>query len=351
MGATRALITGIGGQDGSYLAELLLSKGYEVHGVLRSSVDGKSGSAGRFRYDPSLYGERLFFHNADLVDGESMKLLIREIEPDEIFNLASMSSVRESFVEPYRTCDVNGMGALRLLEAVRLSGLPIRLFQASSSEIFGRTLQLECDEASPICPVSPYGCSKAYAHFLVQTYRQGYGIFACNGILFNHESPRRGEGFVTSKISRGLARIKAGLDDCLVLGNLDARRDWGYAEDYVDCMWRMLQEQYADDYVIATGELHSVREFVQETARYFNISIRWEGEGSNEIGIDEATGRGIIKIDESKYRPVDVNYFSGNASKAEKVLGWCPTKKFSELVWLMAASEADCITNFNGSTR
>jgi GDPmannose 4,6-dehydratase len=239
------------------------------------------------------------------------------------------------------------MGVLRFLEAIRSSDCAIKFFQASTSELFGCAPQLECDEYSPVCPISPYGCSKAFAHFLVQTYRRAYGVFACNGILFNHESPRRGESFVTRKITMGLARISMGLEDRLLLGSLDARRDWGYAGDYVDCMWRMLQQNSADDYVIATGKTHSVREFVEEAARYFNLSIHWEGTGVDEVGVDGASGRKIIQIDGSKYRVVDTKYIFGNASKAEINLGWRPGTNFSELVKLMANSEAGCIAKMN----
>lgn len=321
-----ALITGITGQDGSYLAELLLEKGYEVHGIVR-----RSSSINTDRID-HIY-PRIKLHYGDLTDGSSLIRLIQEIRPTEIYNLAAQSHVKVSFEIPEYTGQVDALGTLRILEAVRLLGMEkdVRIYQASTSELYGLVQQTPQSETTPFYPRSPYGVAKLYGFWIVKNYREAYGMHCSSGILFNHESPRRGETFVTRKIVRGLARISMGYQKVLELGNLNAKRDWGHAKDFVEAMWLMLQEPEADDYVIATGEQHSVKEFVEAAGPYFGMHIRWEGEGTNEVGIDQ-TGEVRIRVNERYFRPAEVETLLGNPNKAKIQLGWRPKFTFEKLV-------------------
>lgn len=334
----KALITGITGQDGSYLAELLLEKGYEVHGIIR-----RASTFNTKRID-HLYQDRherpsLFLHYGDLSDSSNLDRLIAKIEPDEIYNLAAQSHVRVSFDTPEYTGDVTGLGALRILDAIRETGIKTKFYQASSSEMFGLVQAVPQNEETPFYPRSPYGVAKVYAYWITKNYRESYDLFASNGILFNHESPRRGETFVTRKVSRGLSRIKLGMDQKLYMGNLDAKRDWGFAGDYVEGMWRMLQHEKPDDYVLATNETHTVREFIEVASKQLGFDLQWEGKDESEKGIDANTGKTIIEIDPAYYRPAEVDLLIGDYSKAKKELGWEPKVRFKELVEMMV--EAD----------
>jgi GDPmannose 4,6-dehydratase len=320
----RALITGITGQDGSYLADLLLAKGYQVHGIIRRSSSFNTARIAEIYEDPHTPDARLRLHYGDLTDGSVLNQLLKTIKPDEIYHLGAQSHVRVSFDIPEYTGDVTGLGTLRLLDAIRESGVHTRFYQASSSEMFGLARETPQTEKTPFYPRSPYGCAKVYAFWTTVNYREAYQIFACNGILFNHESPRRGETFVTRKITRAVARIKHGLEKYLYLGNLKARRDWGYAPEYVEAMWLMLQQDKPDDYVIATGETHTVEEFVEEAFSY--------------AGLDWKTH---VKIDPHYYRPTEVDELVGDASKAKEVLGWVPKVKFKELVHLMVDADLE----------
>lgn len=335
----KALITGITGQDGSYLAEFLLKKGYEIHGIIRRSSSFNTERIDHLYIDPHVNGVRLFLHHGDLSDSSNIARLIEKIKPDEIYNLGAQSHVRVSFDTPEYTADVDGIGTLRLLDAIKDLKIKTRFYQASSSELFGKVQEIPQKETTPFYPRSPYGCAKLYAYWITVNYRESYGIFACNGILFNHESPRRGETFVTRKITRGLVRILAGKDDCLYLGNLDSKRDWGYAKDYVEGMWLMLQQKSPDDYILATGEIHSVREFVEECCKFLGIELMWKGKGKNEVGINERTKEVIIKIDPKYYRPAEVDLLLGDPTKANKKLKWKSRTKFKDLVKIMI--EAD----------
>jgi len=321
----RALITGITGQDGSYLAELLLEKGYEVHGIVR-----RSSLINTDRID-HIY-EQLHLHYGDLTDSANIIALLQKIKPTEIYNLGAMSHVKVSFEMPEYTGEVDALGTLRILEAVRLLDLPCRIYQASTSELFGKVQEVPQKETTPFYPRSPYGVAKLYGYWIVKNYREAYGLHASSGILFNHESPRRGETFVTRKITRGLSRISVGEQDVLSLGNLDARRDWGHAKDYVRAMWLMLQQPDPDDYVIATGEMYSVRYFVEHAADYFGMNIVWEGEGLDEVGIDKYSGKTVIKVDPKYFRPTEVEQLCGDATKAREILGWTPEIDFQGLV-------------------
>ena len=341
----KALITGITGQDGSYLAELLLEKGYEVHGLIRRSSTFNTGRIDHLYADPHVNGVKLFLHYGDLSDSSNLSRLLEKIQPDEIYNLGAQSHVRVSFDMPEYTADVVGLGTLRLLDAIRDSGIKTKFYQASSSEMFGLVQEVPQKETTPFYPRSPYGCAKVYGYWITRNYRESYGLFACNGILFNHESPRRGETFVTRKITRGLARIKLGREDKIYLGNLEAKRDWGYAKDYVEGMWLMLQANRADDYVLATNETHTVRELVEESAKILGFDIKWEGSGINERGIDTNTGKVIIEIDPKYFRPAEVDLLIGDFSKAKNELGWEPKTKFKDLVKLM--TEADLAAERN----
>src|SRR5947199_5352599 len=324
----RALITGITGQDGSYLAELLLSKGYEVHGIIRRSSSFNTARLDSIYQDPHEQGRSLILHYGDLNDASSLNRILRLSDPHEIYNLGAQSHVKVSFDTPEYTGEVTGLGATRLLEAIREMQLRPRIYQASSSEMFGKVVETPQRETTPFYPRSPYGIAKVYAYWMTVNYREAYGLYAVNGILFNHESPRRGETFVSRKITRAVGRIKHGLQDCLYLGNLDARRDWGYAKDYVDAMWRMLQQEEPEDYVIATGETHSVREFCDLAFRRAGIQLEWRGSGFEEKGFDRATGRPLVEIDPRYLRPTEVELLLGDASKAKQKLGWTPTTSF-----------------------
>ncbi len=320
----KALITGITGQDGSYLAELLLAKGYEVHGIIRRASTFNTGRIDHLYQDPHINGVRLFLHYGDIADSTNLIKLLYRIQPEEIYHLAAQSHVRVSFDIPEYTGDVTGLGTVRILEAIRETGLKTRFYQASSSEMYGKVQEIPQRESTPFYPRSPYAASKVYAYWVTVNYRESYGIFACNGILFNHESPRRGETFVTRKVTRAVAQIKAGRAEKLYLGNLDAKRDWGYAKEYVDAMWLMLQQDEPDDYVIATGETHSVREFVEEA--FSHAGLDWQKH---------------VEIDPKYYRPSEVDLLVGDASKAKARLGWMPQTKFKELIRLMVDADMD----------
>jgi len=323
----KALITGITGQDGSYLAEFLLEKGYEVHGIIR-----RSSQINTQRID-HLY-QNIKLHYGDLTDSTNIVRVIQLVQPDEIYNLGAQSHVKVSFEMPEYTADVDGMGTLRVLEAVRLLGMEkrVRIYQASTSELYGLVQEIPQRETTPFYPRSPYGVAKIYGYWITKNYRESYGMYACTGILFNHESPRRGETFVTRKITRGLSRISVGLQDVLELGNLNAKRDWGHARDFVEAMWLMLQQDEPEDYVIATGIQYSVRDFVEEAAPYFGMNIVWKGEGLDEVGIDKNTGKTIVKVNSKYFRPAEVETLLGDASKAKEKLGWEPRTSFKQLV-------------------
>ena len=322
-----ALITGITGQDGSYLAELLLEKGYDVHGIIR-----RASLINTARIDHIF--DKLNLHYGDLTDSTNLVSVIKEVEPDEIYNLGAQSHVKVSFEIPEYTGQVDGLGTLRILEAVRLLGMEdkVRIYQASTSELYGLVQEIPQRETTPFYPRSPYGVAKLYGYWIVKNYRESYGLHASSGILFNHESPRRGETFVTRKITRGLSRISTGQQDVLSLGNLDARRDWGHAKDFVEAMWLMLQQDKPDDYVIAKGEQYSVRDFVNEAAPYFGMNIEWMGEGLNEVGYDWNTKRPVIKVDPKYFRPAEVATLLGDPTKAKEKLGWEPKTSFTQLV-------------------
>ena len=329
----RALITGITGQDGSYLAELLLAKGYEVHGIKRRTSLFNTARIDHLYKDPHIPGQHLFLHHGDMTDSSSLLHIVKDVQPDEIYNLAAQSHVQVSFEEPEYTANSDAMGVLRLLEAIRTLGLTekTRFYQASTSEMYGLVQETPQTEKTPFYPRSPYGVAKLYGYWIVVNYRESYGMFACNGILFNHESPVRGETFVTRKITRALARIKLGLEDQLYLGNLDAKRDWGHARDYVKMQWMMLQQDKPDDYVIATGQQYTVREFVIRSAKLFGMDLIWSGTGVEEKAIDQ-TGKTIISVDPRYFRPSEVETLLGDATKAREVLGWQPEISFDELV-------------------
>lgn len=340
----RALITGITGQDGAYLAEFLLKKGYVVHGIKRRSSSFNTGRIDHLYQEPHIHADRNFIlHYGDVTDATSLIRVIKEVNPDEIYNLAAQSHVAVSFETPEYTAQSDALGVLRILEAIRILGLEkkTRFYQASTSELFGNSKNIPQNEQTPFYPRSPYAAAKLYAYWITVNYREAYGIYACNGILFNHESPIRGETFVTRKITRALARHVYGLQDVLYVGNLDARRDWGYARDYVEAMWLMLQQEQADDFVIATGESHSVREFIEAACQFLEIKLEWRGKGTHECGVDVATGAVIVRIDERYFRPTDVDYLQGDARKAYEQLGWRPRVSFTELVYLMLRSDLD----------
>jgi len=337
--ARRALITGITGQDGSYLAELLLSKGYEVHGIIRRVSTFNTSRIDHLYHDPHYRGAKLKLHYGDLTDSSNLNRLLEKIEPREIYNLAAQSHVKVSFEVPEYTADADALGTLRILDAIRESGLRSRFYQASTSELFGQVQEMPQTEKTPFHPRSPYGVAKLYAYWITVNYREAYGLHASNGILFNHESPRRGETFVTRKITRAVARMLAGREQCLYVGNMDARRDWGYAPDYVEAMWRMLQLNAPEDFVIATGEMHTVREFIERAFALVGWSIAWRGRGDEESGRCARTGRLLVKVDPRYYRPSEVEQLLGNPAKARDRLGWTPTVKFPELVRIMV--EAD----------
>jgi GDPmannose 4,6-dehydratase len=335
----RALITGITGQDGSYLAELLLSKGYEVHGIIRRSSSFNTARLDEFYQDPHEEDRRLVLHYGDLNDASSLNRILRIVNPDEIYNLGAQSHVKVSFDTPEYTGEVTGLGTARLLEAIRELQIRPRIYQASSSEMFGKVLETPQTERTPFYPRSPYGVAKVYAYWMTVNYREAYDLFAVNGILFNHESPRRGETFVSRKITRAAGRIRHGLQDRLYLGNLDARRDWGYAKDYVEAMWLMLQQDLPQDYVIATGECHTVRELCDLAFARAGVAIRWEGEGAAERAVAAGSGNVVIELDPRYLRPTEVELLQGDASKAKADFGWSPRTSFRELVELMTDAD------------
>jgi len=350
----KALITGITGQDGSYLAELLLAKGYEVHGVKRRTSLFNTARIDHLYEDPHVDDSRFKLHYGDLTDSSALIRVVQSVQPDEIYNLAAQSHVKVSFDEPEYTANSDGLGTLRLLEAIRILGLEskTRFYQASTSELYGLVQEIPQRETTPFYPRSPYAVAKLYAYWITVNYREAYGIYACNGILFNHESPRRGETFVTRKITRGLARIKTGLQRRLYLGNLDALRDWGHARDYVEMQWLMLQQKHPKDYVIATGEQHSVRELVGLAAHYLDMDLSWQGSGINTRAYD---GRGeiVVAVDPRYFRPTEVETLWGDASRAQAELGWVPTTSFEELIREMvtedlAAAEKEALIRERG---
>lgn len=339
----KALITGITGQDGSYLAEFLLAKGYEVHGVIRRASSFNTGRIDHIYKDPHLPSANLKLHYGDLSDSTNIYQIFKKTKPDEIYNLGAQSHVRISFDLPEYTSDITGIGTVRILDAIIENNLNTKFYQASSSEMFGNVNKknLPIKESTQFSPCSPYACAKVFAYWMTRNYRDSYNVHASNGILFNHESPRRGQTFVTRKITRGLARIKLGKENRLFLGNLDAKRDWGYAKDYVEAMWLMLQQDKPDDYVIATNETHSVREFCELAGRHLGYTIEWKGKGVKEKGFDSKTGKLLIEIDPRYFRPTEVDVLLGDYSKAKKQLGWKPKVKFKELVSLMTESDLE----------
>lgn len=336
-----ALITGVTGQDGAYLAELLLSKGYEVHGIKRRSSLFNTDRIDHLYQDPHIDNAKFKLHYGDLTDSTNLIRIIQQVQPDEIYNLAAMSHVAVSFETPEYTANADGIGTLRILEAIRILGLEkkTRFYQASTSELYGLVQEIPQKETTPFYPRSPYAVAKMYAYWITVNYREAYGIYACNGILFNHESPIRGETFVTRKITRALARIKLGLQDSLYLGNMDSLRDWGHAKDYVEMQWLMLQQDHPEDFVIATGVQYSVRDFVNVAAKELGIQIRWEGKGADEKGYDNASGKCIVQVDPRYFRPTEVETLLGDPSKAKQKLGWTPKTTFQELVTEMVRED------------
>jgi len=346
----KALITGINGQDGSYLTELLLEKGYEVHGLIRRSSSINTWRLDHLYNNKKIMDKSLFLHYGDLTDMASIINLIKKIDPDEIYNLAAQSHVKISFEIPEITANIDALGTLRMLEAIKILNLvkKVKFYQASTSELYGKVKETPQTEETSFYPRSPYGVAKLYAYWILKNYRESYGMFACNGILFNHESERRGFNFVTRKITIGLLKIKLGQEDpkfkeILKLGNLDAKRDWGYAKEYVESMWLMLQQEKPDDYVIATGETHSIREFVEACCKELDINLKWQGEGINEVGIDKDRERTIIAIDSKYFRPAEVELLLGDPSKAKEKLGWQAKTKFLDLVKLMIKSDYELL--------
>ncbi|MCF7866020.1 GDP-mannose 4,6-dehydratase [Candidatus Woesearchaeota archaeon] len=347
MNRKKALITGITGQDGSYLAELLLEKGYEVHGLIRRSSSFNTGRIDHLYQDQHETNVNIFLHYGDLSDATNLISLIKKIEPDEIYNLGAQSHVKVSFETPEFTANTDALGTLRLLEAIKLLGLEkkIKFYQASTSELYGKVQETPQKETTPFYPRSPYGVAKLYSFWITKNYREAYGMFAVNGILFNHESERRGKTFVTRKITIALSKIKLGLLDNVFLGNLDSKRDWGYAKEYVKGMWMMLQADKPQDYVMATGEYHSVREFIEECCKHLEIDLEWQGKGLDEIGINKKTGKTIIKIDPKYFRPAEVDLLLGDPTKIKEELGWEAKTKFSDLVKLMIDYDYNMIKN------
>tara|TARA_A100000164_G_scaffold278943_1_gene251106 strand:+ start:110 stop:1147 length:1038 start_codon:yes stop_codon:yes gene_type:complete len=333
-----ALITGITGQDGSYLAEILLEKGYNVHGIVRRSSSFNTGRIDHLIKDEK-YKNSFFFHHGDLTDTSNLNRVLEKIEPSEIYNLAAQSHVHVSFQIPDYTAQVDALGTLRFLDAIRKTGLDTKFYQASTSELYGKVQQIPQTESTPFYPRSPYAVAKLYGYWIIVNYREAYNIFACNGILFNHESPRRGETFVTRKITRAVSRIKAGIQDILLLGNLNSKRDWGYAPEYCEGMWMMLQQDYPDDYVLATGENHTIREFAELSFKELGIIIDWEGKGVDEVGIDSKTGKAMVKIDPQYYRPTEVDQLLGDSSKAREKFGWVSKTSFEKLVSIMTKAD------------
>ena len=339
----KALITGITGQDGAYLAEFLLAKGYEVHGIKRRASSFNTDRIDHLYQDPHDTGVKLRLHYGDLTDATNLIRIVQLVQPDEIYNLAAQSHVAVSFETPEYTANADALGTLRILEAIRILGLEhrTRFYQASTSEMFGKVQETPQRETTPFYPRSPYGAAKVYAYWITVNYREAYGLFACNGILFNHESPIRGETFVTRKITRGLARLTQGLQDCVYLGNLDSRRDWGHARDYIEAQWLMLQQEQPEDFVIATGQQHSVREFVERAGAELGLRIEWRGTGVEEQGVDAVSGKPVVRIDPRYFRPTEVDTLLGDATKARQKLGWTAKTSFEELVREMVALDLD----------
>ena len=339
----KALITGITGQDGSYLAEFLLEKGYEVHGIIRRASTFNTQRIDHIYQDPHEDDVKLHLHYGDLTDASNLSRLVEKINPDEIYNLAAQSHVAVSFEMPEYTTDVDAMGTLRLLDAIKESEINTKFYQASTSELYGKVQEIPQTENTPFHPQSPYAVAKLYAYWIVKNYREAYDMHAVNGILFNHESPRRGKRFVTRKITRAAARINKGNQDKLYLGNLNAKRDWGYAKDYVRMMWMMLQEEEPDDYVVATGETHTVREFAEYAFKHTGVDLEWQGDGVDEKGIDKDTGKVLVEVDPQYFRPAEVDILLGDPSKAKEKLGWEPKVTFEELVEIMVKSDLNKI--------
>jgi GDPmannose 4,6-dehydratase len=335
----KALITGITGQDGSYLAELLLDKGYEVHGIIRRASSFNTGRIDHLYKDRHNKDLKLFLHHGDVTDSSNLNRLLEKTNPDEIYNLAAQSHVKVSFDVPEYTAEVDAIGTLRFLDAIKETGIKTKFYQASTSELYGKVQEVPQTETTPFYPRSPYAVAKLYGYWIIINYREAYNIFACNGILFNHESPRRGETFVTRKITIAAARIKAGYQDKLYLGNLDSLRDWGYAPEYCEGMWRILQHEKAEDFVLATNQMHTVREFVELTFAELGIDLKWEGKGVNEKGICKKTGKIKVEVDPEYFRPTEVEQLLGDYSKAKKLLGWEPKVTFKELVKIMAKAD------------
>ncbi|MBD3341568.1 MAG: GDP-mannose 4,6-dehydratase [Candidatus Lokiarchaeota archaeon] len=337
----KALITGITGQDGSYLTEFLINKGYEVHGIIRRSSSFNTARIDHLYKDPHVNNRKMILHYGDLIDSSNLSRLIEKIEPDEIYNLGAQSHVQVSFHVPEYTSEVDGLGTLRLLDAIRESGIRTKFYQASTSELFGKVMEIPQTEKTPFYPRSPYGVAKLYAFWIVKNYREAYNLFACNGILFNHESPRRGETFVTRKITMAAARIRMNRQEKLYLGNLNAKRDWGYAPDYVEGMWMMLQQEHPEDFILATGETHSVREFTELAFQEIGIDLVWKGENENEVGINSQNGKILVEVDKNYYRPTEVDLLIGNPAKAKEKLGWKNKTKFKELVKIMVHADLE----------
>lgn len=339
----KALISGITGQDGAYLAEFLLAKGYQVHGIKRRSSLFNTERIDHLYQDPHVENRQLILHYGDLTDASNLIRVLQQVQPDEVYNLAAQSHVQVSFESPEYTADVDALGTLRLLEGIRLLGLEkkTKFYQASTSELYGKAQEVPQSETTPFYPRSPYGCAKLYAYWITVNYREAYHLFACNGILFNHESPIRGETFVTRKITRGMARVHLGLQECLYIGNLNALRDWGHAKDYAEMQWLMLQQDAPDDFVIATGEQHSVKEFIELTAKELGIAIQWEGEGISEKGVNKANGKPIVAVDPMYFRPTEVDALLGDPTKAKKKLGWEPKTTFEQLVKEMVQADLE----------
>ncbi len=335
----KALITGITGQDGSYLAEFLIEKGYEVHGMIRRSSSFNTGRIDHLFNDPEILNHKLFLYYGDLTDSSNLNRLLEKIGPDEIYNLGAQSHVKVSFEIPEYTAEVDAMGTLRFLDAIKETGILSKFYQASTSELFGKVKEVPQTEKTPFYPRSPYGVAKLYGYWIIINYREAYNLFACNGILFNHESPRRGGTFVTRKITRAAARIKYGLQDKVTLGNLNAKRDWGYAPEYVEGMWQMMQLDKADDFVMATGETHSIREFANIVFKKLDMDLEWKGEGINEEGIEIKTGKTLVAVNPRYFRPTEVDLLIGDATKAQKTFGWKPKVKFDELAKIMAKAD------------
>lgn len=337
----RALITGITGQDGSYLAELLLEKGYEVHGIIRRSSSFNTARIDHIYNNPEVSGKRFFLHYGDVTDTSNLNRLLEKVQPQEIYNLAAQSHVKVSFELPEYTAEVDAMGTVRFLDAIRETGLKTRFYQASTSELYGKVQEVPQTERTPFYPRSPYGVAKLYGYWIVVNYREAYGLFACNGILFNHESPRRGETFVTRKITIAAARIKAGLQKQLLLGNLSSERDWGYAPEYVEGMWRILQHDVAEDFVLATNEKHTVREFTELAFAEVGLPLEWSGTGEKEVGRVKGTGEVVVAVDPRYYRPSEVELLLGDPAKAKAKLGWAPKTAVPELVRIMVKSDVE----------